>query len=218
MKHIGLYLKSEYLSSLNGDELKLLFQEFRMINLLEFWLGMQLRIKDEESKILNFRNRIELFFVAISVYNEAIKEFTNKMANKLLSQCLDKKLKEEIEVRQKRYLDWKKDEFLYVVNVIRNEISFHLKDSIYKEFIKDGLANTDLLIGIGTSDKKIDFCFTEPYTIIFSKIASLCPEDVKNNDPIDWVQSRIISEIKSFVNFLRNIVSYQIKGKTYKKI
>lgn len=217
MKHLGLYLEKEYLSSLNAAETKLLFQELRIVNSLEFWLRLQLKIKKEESKIFDLRNRIEIYFVAISTYNEAVKEFTHNMADELLKQNISKDLKNKISTSKNRYSNWKEDDFLKVTNSVRNEISFHLRGSVYKEFLKDGQAETDLLIGIATSNKIIDFCFTEPYTFIFSKIASLCPKNVKKEDSIDWIHNEIISEISLFVKLLRDIIKEQIKGNCYKK-
>ncbi len=217
MKNFGLYLKKEYLTSLSKKQLKLLMQEIRILNSLEFWLRLRIMLKDEKSNIFSTRNTIELVFTTISVFNEAIKEYTNKMVPDLLKENLSQELKEKIVETKNRFDNYKNDDFLKVVHMIRNSIVFHMSSSVYDEFIGEGVAKEDMLLGIGLSEKIIDFCYVEQYTFIFNKIVKEIPKNIDPIDFLDWINDNSISEINIFLKHIRFILKEQIKGQGYRK-
>ena len=59
-KAIGLYIKGDLLSSMSKKETIIFFQILRIINSLEFWMRLHLRIKKEQNPVFGLRNRIEL--------------------------------------------------------------------------------------------------------------------------------------------------------------
>ena len=217
MENFGLYLNKEYLTSLSKKQLKLLMQEIRILNSLEFWLRLRINLKDEKNKIFSIRNTIELVFTTVSIFNEAIKEYSNNMAPDLLKENLSKELKDKIIETKKRFDNYKNDDFLKVVHTIRNSITFHMKSSVYNDTLQEGKAKEDMLLGIGLSNKIIDFCYVEQYTFIFNTIIKDLPKNIASEEFLDWINDNTISEIKHFLKHIRLILGEQIKGHGYKK-
>ncbi|OGL50118.1 MAG: hypothetical protein A3C43_03300 [Candidatus Schekmanbacteria bacterium RIFCSPHIGHO2_02_FULL_38_11] len=216
MKTTGIYIQSDLLSQMSEDETVVLFQIFRITNSLEFWMRLHLLIPKERNKVFDFRNRMELYFALISIYKESIKEFDNHLATLLLDMNLSNDLKSRISQYTEWLSNWKKDEYLKVVDRIRNSLRFHLKPHIYKNYIKNGSESKDLLIGIADDKRYIDFLLTEPYTFEFLYIAEIVP-DIPEKHKIDWIQERAIEETSKFLNLLREIIRELLKGHSYKK-
>ncbi len=216
MKTIGLYLKRDFLSQMSEDETVVLFQIFRITNALEYWLRLHLLIPKEKNNVFELRNRIELHFALISIYKESIKEFDNNLAKKLLDNNLPDDLKQHISDFTEWLSNWKSDDFLQVVDRIRNHLRYHLKSNIYKDYIKEGDASKDLLFGIADGSSYMDFLLTEPYSFEFSYVAEIVP-DIPGKNKIDWIKDRAIEETSKFINLLREIIRELVKGNSYKK-
>ena len=126
MKATGLYIKGDLLSRMSKKETILLFQIFRIINSLEFWLRLHRVIKKEQNEVFEERNRIELYFAMISIYKESTKEFCNNLADDLLNMSISEAVSQKV-LEYKAWLEnWKQDEYLKVVDRIRNCLRFHL--------------------------------------------------------------------------------------------
>jgi hypothetical protein len=218
MKPIGLYVKAEFLSRLSREELILLYQAFRIINSLEIWQRFHHVVSKEANGLFEFRNRIELHFMLISLYKEATKEFCNSLADGLLSMNLSVALGQRIS-EYKAWLDnWRQDAYLQVVDRIRNCVRFHMRSSIYDTSVTDGNASDDLLIGYAVGERYIDFLYTEPYTHELSYIAEIVPESIApGQDKILWILNRSLKEVNTFLALLRDSVREILKGNTYKK-
>ena len=171
MKTIGIYLKKEFLSQLSEEETVVLFQIFRITNALDYWLRLHLLIPKEQNTMFELRNRIELYFALISIYKESIKEFDNNLAKKLMNMNLTDDLKHRISEYTDWLSNWKTDEYLQVVDRIRNHLRYHLKSNIYDNFVKKGYESNDLLFGIADGGSYMDFLLTEPYSFEFSYVA-----------------------------------------------
>jgi hypothetical protein len=113
--------------------------------------------------------------------------------------------------------NWKQDEYLQVVDRIRNCLRFHMESCIYDKYIKDGNQSEDLLVGIAVGERVMDFLFTEPYTSELSYIAEIVPDNV-GGDKIDWVLERSKQETNKFVKLLKETIREIFKGNAYKKI
>jgi hypothetical protein len=216
MKTIGLYLKKEFLSQMSKDEVTVLLQIFRITNALDFWLRLHLLIPEEKNKLFETRNRIELHFALISIYKESIKEFDNNLAKKLLDMSLTDDLKKHISEFTEWLSSWKSDDFLQVVDRIRNHLRYHLKSNIYKDCIKEGTASEDLLFGIADGNRYMDFLLIEPYSCEFSYVAEIVP-DIPGENKIDWIKDKAIEETSKFINLLREIIRELVKDNSYMK-
>jgi len=217
-KPMGLYVKAEFLSQLPRKELILLYQLFRAINSLEIWLRFHHVINKEPNELFEFRNRIELHFILISLYKEATKEFCHSLADGLLNMNLSAAVSQRV-LEYKAWLDnWKKDEYLRVVDRIRNCLSFHMSSSIYDKSVRDGDASEDLLIGYAIGGRYMDFLYMEPYTHELSYIAEIVPGSVApGQDRIAWILNRSLEEVNRFLELLRDSVREILKGNTYTK-
>jgi hypothetical protein len=197
-KATGLYVKSDLFSRMSKQETIIFFQILRIINSLEFWMRLNLVIKKEQNPVFEHRNRIELDFAMISSY---------------LSELVRQKISE-----YKVWLEnWKQDEYLQVVDRIRNCLRFHMDSCIYDKCIKDGNQSEDVLIGVAVEEPVMDFIFTEPYTSEFSYIAEIVPDNIEE-DKIDWIRKRSGQEINKFVKLLKETIREIFKGNAYRKI
>jgi hypothetical protein len=214
---IGVYIKGELLSKMSKEETIILFQILRIINSLEFWIRLHLVIKKEQNDLFQFRNRIELCFAMIGSYKESTKEFSNNLANGLLNMNLSETVRQKISQYKAWLENWKQDEYLQVVDRIRNDLRFHVKSSIYDKYIKDGDKSEDLLVGVAVGKRYKDFLYTEPYTFEFSHIAEIVPASA-GRDKINWIQKKAAEETSKFIRLLREIIREIFKGNAYKKI
>ena len=112
---IGLYLRGDFLSALPKKDTIAIFQVIRIINSLEFWLRLLLKIKKERSDVFAYRNRIEIYFAMICSYKESIKEFSNNLFNDFLKMNLPEIILRKISVYNDRLKNWKQDEYLVLV-------------------------------------------------------------------------------------------------------
>ena len=218
MEPMGLYVKREFLSRLSKKELVLVLQLFRIINSLEVWLRFHYVAEDDPNDMFNFRNQIELHFVLISFYKESIKEFCNSLADGLLDMNLTVAMKQRIS-EYKVWLDnWKQDEYLQVVDRIRNHLRFHMRSSIYDKSIQEGTCSEDMLIGYAIGERYMDFLYTVPYTYELSYIAEAVPDSIDpGKDKILWILNRSTEETDKFLKLLRDTVREILKGNTYKR-
>ena len=213
-KAIGIYLKGESLSLMSKKETIILFQILRIINSLEFWIRLHLIIKKEQNPVFEQRNRIELYFAMISSYKESTKEFCNHLADGLLNMKLSEAVRQKVS-EYKVWLDnWKQDEYLQVVDRIRNDLRFHMKSCIYDKYIKDGHQSKDILVGYAIGERIMDFLYTEPYTSELSHIAEIVPDVA--GDKINWIQKKAAEETNKFIILLREIIREILKGNVYK--
>ncbi len=148
MKSTGVYIKGESLSRMSRKETVVLFQILRITNSLEFWMRMLVLMPKEENKIFEYRNRMELYFILVSIYKESTKEFSIHLAPALLEMNLSEGLKHHISEYRGWLSNWKLDEYLQVVDRIRNSLRFHMKPCIYDKYIKDGSQSTDILVEV----------------------------------------------------------------------
>ncbi len=218
MEPMGLYVKSEFISRLSREEYILLLQLCRIINSLETWLRFHHVVGKESNELFAFRNRIELHFVSISLYKEAVKKFCHGLADGLLTMGLSPTVTQEIS-EYKAWLDkWKDDDYLRVVDRVRNDLRFHMRSSIYDRSVRDGEVSEDLLIGYAIGERYMDLLYMEPYPHEFSHVAEIVPDSVAiGQDKIAWVLNRSTEETDRFLGVLRDALREILKGNTYKR-
>lgn len=205
MMGIGIYIKEEKLKEFSINELIAFIQITRIIASLRFWMSTHIKIAKDEEKIFQLRDQIELYFVLISMLKEAKKTYFNEIEQEL------KIFRDEF----KKGKDKQKG-FDLLVQKVRDNISFHYKQDIYKDIVSDGQPSEDLRVAFARSEKIIDFIFELPYTAILSYIGSLVPEENKGN-PLDWLFDETIRNTNNFVSILEEIVGKIIQVNGYKK-
>lgn len=215
-QQIGLYIKKDLLSRMPKKEAVILFQILRIINSLRFWMRLLMIIK-EKDKVFVERNRIELCFEMICFYKESTKEFCNNLANGLSNMDISEPLKQKISKYKEWLENWKHDDYLQIVDKIRNCLRFHLDSCIYNK-ITEGNQQEDLLIAYyNTGDQYNDWLFTEPYSLELEYIAKLVPVNIKGIDEIDWILKKSKEEIEKFIDLLGETFHEICKDNIYKK-
>lgn len=211
----GLYIKSELLSRLSKKETIVLFQMLRIVRSLHFWMRLHAVIPEEENPVFRENNCLELLFTLIGIYKESARVF-DRHVNELLSM----ELSDEMKVRLSEYSKWlstyNEDEYLKVVTKVRNSVSFHFDEKIYKEYVNEGITTQDLLFGIARSERWMDVLYTEPSSVVLDFIADVIP-DVEGQDKIGWLRNKTIEESHRFRNFLNEVIREILKGNAYKK-
>jgi hypothetical protein len=168
--------------------------------------------------VFDFRNRMEIYFAMICSYKESTKEFSNDMAKDLLKMNLSAAVCREIsEYSEWLTNNWRQDEFLKVVDRIRNCLRSHFKSCIYDNSIKEGNKSNDLMVGYAIGNRVMDFIFVEPYTYELKYVFEIVPDHVGNNK-MKWIQDRSVEEINKFVKILKDSVREIFKGNSYKKL
>jgi hypothetical protein len=218
MKHIGLFLRKERIDQLSKRELINYFQMLRIINSLQYWLRIQVKINKDYDKLFDLRNSIELCFIRIGMFKESLKIFFRDIEPTIDEKYIHKEIKNKLDILKKRVENRKTDDFLRVVDYMRNDISFHFKDSIYSDSITEG-GNTkeDLLFGYAVGETYDEFIFLEPYSIVLKYIADHLPENVDKKDVFNWIDKKSNDEISNFSKICERIVREMMKKSTYKK-
>ena len=153
----------------------------------------------------------------ISLYKESVKEFCHDLADGLLGMNLPAEIGQRISEYKAWLEDWKHDDYLLVVDRIRNCVRFHFRPSIYDKSVRDGKSE-DLLIGYAIGERYMDFLYTEPYTHELSYVAEIVPDGVAaGQDKIMWVIERSVTETERFLQLLRDAVREILRGNTYKE-
>ena len=205
---------------MSKEETIIFFQILRITNSLEFWTRLFLVMPKEQNKIFEERNQMELYFAIISFYKETTKEFSRNLVKGLLKMNLSEPLSLKITEYNTWLKNWKQDEYLQVVNRIRNDLRFHVGSSIYEKYIKEGNESEDLLVDVVIGEQHKDFLYTEPYTFEFEHIFEIVPVSAGSTgeDKMDWIQKRTSEETSKFVRLLREIIREMFKGNAYRKI
>ncbi|MBA4389719.1 MAG: hypothetical protein C0399_02125, partial [Syntrophus sp. (in: bacteria)] len=123
-------------------------QLLRIINALRFQMTLLLSTKDEKDRVFQLRSQVEIYAVMAGLFKEATKEFFNNLF-KVLEPLSDKKqLKQTLNEYDARTRNYRNDEVLHIIDYIRNNFSFHMKSKLFEDFIVEGNAKKDMLIGI----------------------------------------------------------------------
>ena len=178
MKYIKVFLKKEGLKILSREELTQFLQMFRIVNSLRLWTRLQLQLREDEEKIFTVASRIELYFVSIAKYEEALKVFLRNIEPRLDRKYLSADITADIETLKNRVGNRKSDAFFKLVEILRDKIAFHFDEDIIKERITDGEPQQDLLVAVATGEQIKDCVYVEPYTFLFAHLTDNAPPSV----------------------------------------
>jgi hypothetical protein len=217
MKYIKVFLKKEELKGLSKEELTQFLQMLRIINSLRLWTRLQLQLREDEEKMFTVASRIELYFVSIAKYEEAVKVFLRSIEPKLNRRYLSADINTGIERLKNRVGNRKNDDFFKLVEILRDKIAFHFDEDIIKERITDGEPQEDLLVAVATGDQIKDCLYVEPYTFLFAHLTDNAPDHVPRKDVLDWLQRTSIEESDSFCGLIERICSRIVREIGYKR-
>jgi hypothetical protein len=217
MKYTKVFLKKEGLKSFSKEELTQFLQMLRIVNSLRIWTRLQLQLKEEEEKIFTIAIRIELYFVTIAKYREAVKVFLTNIEPKLNRKYLPGDITAGIEKLRSRAANREGDAFFNLVEILRHKIAFHFDQDIIEERITDGEPQQDLLVAIATGDQVRDCVYVEPYTFLFAHLADNAPDHIPKKDVLDWLQRTSIEEADSFCGLIERICSGIVREIGYKR-
>jgi hypothetical protein len=211
VSHFELLLTRQGQNKLKKHELVAFLQLLRIINTLRFQMALLLHTKDENDKLFRLRSQIEIYAVMASLFKEATKEFFNKLF-KILEPLSDKKqLKKTLNEYGVRTSNYKNDEVLNIIDYIRNNFSFHMKSKLFEDYIVEGEAKKDMLIGIARSEKIIDSCFLAAYDALIFQVSRLANSLEDKSKIFDWLFDNIFYEANFFCDLLEKLGASIIK-------
>ena len=202
--HIEVFLTKQGQNSLQKVEMIALMQLLRIINALRFQMSLLLHIKDEKDRLFYLRSQLEIISLLAGSYKEATKEFYNHLFQVLRSLSDEEDLKLSIDKHDNRTKNYKNDEVLSIIDYIRNNFSFHLKSELFKNYIIDGDAEDDMLLGVAKSERITDWCFLKTYEALLFQIGNMATSLSDKQEVPDWLFKKIFQEVDYFCHLLEN--------------
>jgi hypothetical protein len=98
--------------------------------------------------------------------------------------------------------DYKSDEVLQIIYYIRNNFSFHMSSQLFANYVIEGDAKEDMLIGIARSDKVIDLCFLKAYDALIFQVTEMAKSLTDKSKLIEWLFDNILREANYFCELL----------------
>jgi hypothetical protein len=188
-----------------------IMQLLRIINALRFQWTLLLHTKDEKDGLFRLRSQLEIYAILASLFKEAAKEFYNNLFKTLVPLSDEKELKDALTEYDIKTRNYKNDEVLQIFDYIRNNFSFHIKSQLFENYIIEGEAKDDMLIGIATSEKIIDQCFLEAYKALIFQVSGMAKSLTDKSKIIDWLFDNIRDEADYFCDLLEKFGGSIIK-------
>ena len=98
--------------------------------------------------------------------------------------------------------NYKNDEVLQIIDYIRNNFSFHMSSQLFDNFIIEGDAKEDILIGIARSEKIMDQCFLKAYDALIFQVTEIAKSLTDKSKILDWLFDNILREADYFCDLL----------------
>jgi len=209
--HFELFLTADGQNRLKTPEMVALMQLLRIVNALRFQMTLLLATKEEKHSLFRLRSQLEIYAVMASLFKEATKEFFNNQFKVLQSISEDKQLKLALKEYDDRTRAYKNDEVLNIIDYIRNNFSFHMKSKLFEDYIVDGQANKDMLIGISISGALIDTCYIGAYDAFIFQISRMAESLEDKSKVLEWLFDKIFNETHYFCDLLEKFGGSVVK-------
>jgi len=203
--HFEIYLTKQGQNKLKKGEMIALMQLLRIINTLRFQMAMLLHTKDETDRLFQIRSQLEIYAILASSFKEAVKEFYNNLFKILRPLSDEKELKDALTKYDTKTRNYKDDEVLQIIDYIRNNFSFHIKSQLFDNYIIEGDAKEDMLIGIAKSEKIIDQCFLKAYDALIFQVTKMAKSLTDKSKILDWLFDNIREEVDYFCDLLEKL-------------
>ena len=209
--HFEIYLTKQGQNNLTKREMIAFMQLLRIINALRFQMALLLHTKDEKDRLFRLRSQLEIYAILASSFKEAAKEFYNNLFKTLGPLSDEKELKDALTEYDIKTRNYKDDEVLQIIDYIRNNFSFHIKSQLFDNYIIEGDAKEDMLIGIAKSEKIIDQCFLKAYDALIFQVSGMAKSLTDKSKIIDWLFDNILHEADYFCDLLEKLGGSIIK-------
>lgn len=213
-----IYLTKDGQNNLAKGQMIALLQLLRITNALRFHMSLLLHTKDEKDRLFRLRSQLEVYTILGSSYVEAVKEFYNNLYKTLEPLSEDKGLKDLVNQYSIKTKNYKTDEVLKIIDYIRNVFTFHMDPKLFKDYIIEGSAKEDMLIGIAKSEKIIDQCFLKAYDALIFQITGMATTLTDKSKILDWLFDAILHETDYFCDLLEKFGGSIIKKYGGKRI
>jgi hypothetical protein len=181
-------------------------------------MALPLHTKDEKDRLFQLRSRLEVYAILASSFKEAAKEFYNNLFKILEPLSDNKQLKDALTEYDVRTRNYKDDEVLQIIDYIRNNFSFHMKSKLFEDFIIEGNAKEDMLIGVAKSEKIIDCCFLPAYDALIFQVSRMAKSLTDKSKILDWLFDNTLREADYFCDLLEKFGGSIIKKYGAKKL
>lgn len=215
--YIEIYLTKQGQNNLSKREMISLMQLLRITNAIRFQMSLLLHTIDEENRLFRLRAQVEIYTILASSFTEAVKEFYNHLFKILGPLSDENELKDILSGYGIKVRDYKSDEVLQIIDYIRNNFSFHMSSQLFANYIVDGDAEKDMLIGIAKSEKIIDQCFLKAYDALIFQVDKMAKSLTDKSKIIDWLFDNILKETGYFCGLLEKFSGSIIKKYCSKK-
>jgi hypothetical protein len=216
--HYEIYLTKQGQNALTKHQVIAFLQLLRMINALRFQMSLLLHTRDEKDGLFRLRSQLEIYAILASTFKESVKEFYNHLF-KTLGPLSDKEeVKEALTEYDKKTKNFKDDEVLNIIDYIRHNFSFHIKSNLFQNYVIEGDAKEDMLIGVAKSEKVIDQCFLKAYDALIFQICEMAKSVTDKSKIIDWLFDNILRETDYFCDLLDKLGGSIIKKYGGKKL
>lgn len=216
--YFEVYLTKQGQNNLTKGQMIAFLQLLRIINALRFHMSLLLHAKDEEDGLFRLRSQLEVYAILAGSYVEAVKEFYNNLYKTLGPLSDNKGLKDLVSQYGIKTKNYKTDEVLKIIDYIRNVFSFHMDPKLFKDYVIEGSAKEDMLIGIAKSEKIIDQCFLKAYDALIFQVTGMAKSLKDKEKIIDWLFDGILHETDYFCDLLEKLGGSIIKKYGGKRI
>lgn len=165
-------------------------------------MALLLLTKDEKGGLFRLRSQLEIYAILASSFKEAAKEFYNNLFKILGPLSDEKEVKDALTKYDTKTRNYKDDEVLQIIDYIRNNFSFHIKSELFDNYIIEGDAKEDMLIGIAKSEKIIDQCFLKAYDALIFQLTKMAKSLTDKSKILDWLFDNILREADYFCDLL----------------
>jgi len=202
-----MLLRKEKLRTISRENLEIFFHLIRIDNALRSLMKMQVKLPQSDDNLEKFKDSMDLYFFNIGLFYEGVKKFFSSIYPRIPRSYISEANLKAIESLKNRFENCENDDFLQVTKIIRDKVAFHFDLEVVSHNISDGEPKGDILIGYVKSKAIYDCIFLEPYTAIFTYIANRCPNNLDDQNAIDWIRDTAIKEVDSFCKILEQILN-----------
>jgi hypothetical protein len=216
--YVEMYLTKEGLNNLTKPQMITILQLLRITNALRFQMSLLLHTMDEKDRLFRLRSQLEIYAILASSFKEASKEFYNNLFKVLRPLSEESELLNalvEYDIKTRNYKD---DEVLRLIDYIRNNFSFHIRSGIFDNYIVEGDAKEDMIIGIAKSEKVVDWCFLKAYDALIFQVSEMAKSPMDKAKIPDWLFDKILHEADYFCKLLEKFAGSILKKYGVKKI
>ena len=220
MEYISLYAKKEFLSDLSKQELKAVFQLFRIMNSFNYNINKIKEIQSREKSLHNIFYLLEETFTLAALIKESMKVVfkENSAASRILPRITDREILSLYSQRKAYYDTFETNVDLKFIEKIRNDFAFHFKEEIYDGQIGDGKTVDDLHIAVSFSEKNGDILYLNPTNSILDQIRRYLEKNKIDRMPEKYLYD-VVSEVGIDIYTLVNKLLREIfKNNAYKKM